>query len=105
VPGEETGARTAGPATVQAVCLSCAHQALRRCLWRSCGRQGTLCRLFCRAHGRSLTPPSACAQVPNLVADVGLNSMAALQQLTAEEGLAGAVKLGFAGLLSLGARV
>jgi len=43
--------------------------------------------------------------VPNLVADVGLNSMAALQQLTAEEGLAGAVKLGFAGLLSLGARV
>jgi hypothetical protein len=43
--------------------------------------------------------------VPNLVADVGLNGMAALQQLTVEEGIAGAVKLGFAGLLSLGARV
>ncbi len=44
-------------------------------------------------------------QVPNLVADVGLNGVAALQRLTPEEGVAGAVKLGLAGLLSLGARV
>lgn len=48
----------------------------------------------------ALTP-----QVPNLVADVGLNGVAALQQLKAEEGIAGAVKLGLAGLLSVGARV
>lgn len=48
----------------------------------------------------TLTP-----QVPNLVADVGLNGVAALQQLKAEEGIAGAVKLGLAGLLSVGARV
>ena len=44
-------------------------------------------------------------QVPNLVADVGLNGVAALQQLRAEEGIAFAVKLGMAGLLSVGARV